>query len=105
MGSVAFAINTLEMTKNENEVFSVDFTQWLPKSERIIGVVSVTVTPSGGPIVSNIAYSTFGKSVSFRLDGTGGSVNRGTFEVSLIVTTQNGAIQNQKEAKGRLLIT
>jgi hypothetical protein len=105
LSSSILAINSLEMTLNENEVFTVDFTSWIGKREKIIGVVSVTLTPAGNaPAISQIGYSTIGKHVSFRLDATGAGVVKTQYTLSIIVTTQYQSVINQKEAIATLFV-
>lgn len=100
------AIAPLTMTTNENETFTIDFTSYLRPLEKIIGIVSVTLSPSvNAPAISDVGYNTLGKHVSFRIDATGGSVLKKTYKLSAIVTTQLAKdIQDRREALADLIV-
>lgn len=97
------AINKIEMSSRETKTFSVDFTQYLDKGERIVGITSVVLSPAGGPAVSNEAYSASGKFISFLLTGTS-SLQSQTFRGRAIVSTLKNGVSNTVEANFELLV-
>ena len=105
------AINKLEMTVKESRIFTVDFSSWVHPLEKVIGVSSVTLTPTGtAPEISQIGYSTDGKAVSFRVDARGAAVEPSTYALSVITTTRKSlpnhttGIDQVIEARGVLVV-
>jgi len=77
------AEDVLEMTDEEIRVFEFDFTEDLDPGESIQSspTPTITVTPAGGPTVSNILTSATAVQAKF----TGGAV--GTYHASCLATT------------------
>lgn len=96
------AINVLQMTVNENKRFSVDFTQYLQKGERITGVVAISFTlATGTPTISEQSFSSDGKFLNFRLtcDGTQKPKTHG---LKFRVTTLRNGATDTVEARATL---
>lgn len=94
------------MTTNENEIFTIDFTSYLRVSEKVIGVVSVSIEPAtNAPAISEIGYDRFGKHLSMRINATGAGVVKRTYKISAIVSTNlPGNTLNQREVRTELIV-
>lgn len=100
------ALNQLGMSTAEAAglglTLGVDFTDNLPVGSRIIGLNSITVTPAGGPDISEGRIGTDAKSVQFRARGD--EVTPRTYEVKILVTVKRGSIEDTVEAVCELVV-
>lgn len=87
-------LGRFRQTPLENKIYVVDYSQWLGSGETLL-TVNPTVTQTTTPplLISGVATSPDGKSVSFFVSG---GADNTTYEVEVLATTTAGQTKNDQ---------